>query len=56
MIKKKKWIKIVLIVLICAILFFPVPTWYKDGGTVKYMSITSTIIQDIVAANSKPTI
>lgn len=39
----KKWIKIVLIVLICAILFFPVPTWYKDGGTVKYTSITYSV-------------
>ena len=39
----KKRIKIILIILICAILLIPVPTWYKDGGTVKYTAITYSL-------------
>ena len=39
----KKQIKIILIILICAILLIPVPTWYKDGGTVKYTAITYSL-------------
>ena len=32
----KKRIKIVLIVLSCAIVFFPIPTGYKTRGTVMF--------------------
>ncbi len=35
-----KRIKGILIILFCVILLIPVPTWYKDGGTVKYTAIT----------------
>lgn len=39
----KKRVKSILIALISAILFIPVPVWYKDGGTVKYSSITYSV-------------
>lgn len=39
----KKRIRVIFIILICAILLVPIPAWYKDGGTVKYTAITYSI-------------
>lgn len=39
----KKRIRIIFIILICALLLVPIPAWYKDGGTVKYTAITYSI-------------
>lgn len=39
----KKRIRVIFIILICAILLVPIPVKYKDGGTVKYMAITYSI-------------
>jgi len=38
-IKKKKIKRIIIIVLICLILLFPIKESCKDGGTVKYSAI-----------------
>jgi len=39
----KKKHKIILILLVCAVLLIPIPSWYKDGGTVKYTAITYSV-------------
>ncbi len=39
----KKCIKIITVILICAILLVPIPVYYKDGGTVKYNAILYTV-------------
>ena len=39
----KKKHKIFLILLICTVLFLPIPAWYKDGGTVKYTALTYSV-------------
>lgn len=38
-----KRIKVILIILICAIFLVPVPTRYKDGGTVTYTAISYSV-------------
>ncbi len=40
---KKKITLTVIIILICAVFFIPLPTWYKDGGTVKYTALTYSV-------------
>ncbi|MDD5924104.1 MAG: hypothetical protein PUC88_04870 [Clostridia bacterium] len=43
--KKKKWIPIVIIIVLVAILFTPIPTGvYKDGGTRVYSALTYKIV------------
>ena len=39
----KKWIKVVIIIIICAIFFIPIRTVYKDGGTVVYRAILYSV-------------
>lgn len=39
----KKWVKVVIIIVICAILLVPIPVGYKDGGTVEYNAILYTV-------------
>ncbi|MCR5805744.1 MAG: hypothetical protein K6G68_01785 [Oscillospiraceae bacterium] len=39
----KKRVKVIIIVLICAVLFIPVPAWYLDGGTVKFTALTYSV-------------
>ncbi|MCR5539983.1 MAG: hypothetical protein K6F71_03990 [Ruminococcus sp.] len=39
----KKKHKIFIILLICAVLFIPVPSWHKDGGTVEYKAVTYSV-------------
>ena len=39
----KKWIKVVIIIVICAVFLVPIPARYKDGGTVEYNAILYTV-------------
>ena len=39
----KKRVKVVIIIVICAILLVPIPVRYKDGGTVEYNAILYTV-------------
>lgn len=39
----KKRIRVIFIILVCAILLVPIPAWYKDGGTVAYRAITYSV-------------
>ena len=39
----KTRVKVIIIIVICAILLVPIPTGYKDGGTVEYNAILYTV-------------
>lgn len=39
----KTWVKVIIIIVICAILLVPIPAVYKDGGTVEYNAILYTV-------------
>lgn len=39
----KTHIKVIIIILICAALFVPIPAGYKDGGTVEYNAVMYTV-------------
>lgn len=40
---KKKYIRIILVVLILLVLLFPVKYRYKDGGTIEYKAILYSV-------------
>ena len=40
---KKKYIRIILVVLILLVLLFPVKYHYKDGGTIEYKAILYSV-------------
>lgn len=39
----KTRVKVIIIIVICAILLVPIPVGYKDGGTVEYNAILYTV-------------
>ena len=39
----KTRVKVLIIIVICAILLVPIPAAYKDGGTVEYNAILYTV-------------
>ena len=41
---KKRWILLIFIIFVFAILLFPIKHSYKDGGTVEYRAILYSVI------------
>lgn len=43
--KKKKIGRVIIIVVLVALLLFPIPIRYKDGGSVEYKAITYSVMK-----------
>ena len=45
---KKRWITVIAVVLLLALLLIPVKIQYRDGGTVQYKAMTYSVIRWVV--------
>lgn len=50
----KKRTLVIIIILICAVLFVPIPVGYKDGGTVEYNAVMYTVRKEHSFADRAP--